>query len=182
MTYIQVINVFTQARGHLNAKKMTVQVHLPWLKVWSSTYSVFIQINDHLAAIPVNLQRKPKKPSKNIRLLTGIHLYMYSLLTVIVSDEKPFKCDYCDESFKLRVYLTKHIKKHTGEDQIKSKKCTFTLDCTFETKTKSQEKIEKYEPYGTTLPATLYIGLGRYVVISGIPKLYLFLITTESAN
>ena len=49
-------------------------------------------------------------------------------LATVHSDERPFKCNYCDSRFKTRPGMMLHIRIHTGEKPFKCKFCekTFT--------------------------------------------------------
>ena len=41
--------------------------------------------------------------------------------------EKPFKCEYCTNSFRMRHQLARHMMQHTGERPFKCDMCTKTF-------------------------------------------------------
>jgi KRAB domain-containing zinc finger protein len=43
------------------------------------------------------------------------------------TDEKPFKCSYCERGFKQKVNLKKHIRIHTGEKPFVCSVCGKTF-------------------------------------------------------
>ena len=44
-------------------------------------------------------------------------------MATLHSDERPFKCNYCDSSFKTKLILVQHERIHTGERPYKCKYC-----------------------------------------------------------
>ena len=42
---------------------------------------------------------------------------------VVKKDEKPYKCEYCDQCFSQRAYLKSHQRVHTGEKPYKCENC-----------------------------------------------------------
>ena len=56
------------------------------------------------------------------KVLAGEHRLKPHMM-VAHSDEKPFACESCGESFKYKIQLEKHVRTHTGEDPYKCSTC-----------------------------------------------------------
>lgn len=86
-------------------------------EICSRVFTSLARIKQHMIAGHVKKKKPVKRPlSPTLCTLCGKYIRdMKPHLKVFHSTERPFKCDYCDATFKQKVHRDTHVRQHTGE-------------------------------------------------------------------
>lgn len=85
--------------------------------ICSRIFTSLARIKQHMIAGHIKKKKQTKRPpSPTLCTLCGKHIRdMKTHLKLIHSTERPFKCDFCDATFKQKVHRDTHMRQHTGE-------------------------------------------------------------------
>lgn len=86
-------------------------------EICSRIFTSLARIKQHMIAGHIKKKKQTKRPlSPTLCTLCGKHIRdMKTHLKIFHSTERPFKCDYCEATFKQKVHRDTHVRQHTGE-------------------------------------------------------------------
>lgn len=86
-------------------------------EICSRVFTSLARIKQHMFAGHIKKKKAVKRPpSPTLCTLCGKHIRdMKNHLKIFHSTERPFKCDYCEATFKQKVHRDTHVRQHTGE-------------------------------------------------------------------
>lgn len=86
-------------------------------EICSRVFTSLARIKQHMIAGHIKKKKQAKRPlSPTLCTLCGKHIRdMKTHLKIFHSTERPFKCDFCDATFKQKVHRDTHVRQHTGE-------------------------------------------------------------------
>lgn len=86
-------------------------------EICSRIFTSLARIKQHMIAGHIRKKKQAKRPlSPTLCTLCGKHIRdMKTHLKIFHSTERPFKCDYCEATFKQKVHRDTHVRQHTGE-------------------------------------------------------------------
>lgn len=95
-----------------NSKKNTYSC-----EICSRIFTSLARIKQHMIAGHIKKKKQAKRPlSPTLCTLCGKHIRdMKTHLKIFHSTERPFKCDFCEATFKQKVHRDTHNRQHTGE-------------------------------------------------------------------
>lgn len=112
----------TAAKKKKPAKKVTKTSKEPkkntyHCEICSRVFTSLARIKQHMIAGHVKKKKPAKRPlSPTLCTLCGKHIRdMKTHLKIFHSTERPFKCDFCEATFKQKVHRDTHVRQHTGE-------------------------------------------------------------------
>ncbi|XP_055303195.1 zinc finger protein 652-B-like [Sitodiplosis mosellana] len=86
-------------------------------EICSRVFTSLARIKQHMIAGHVKKKKPTKRPlSPTLCTLCGKHIRDMKIhLKTFHSTERPFKCDFCEATFKQKVHRDTHVRQHTGE-------------------------------------------------------------------
>lgn len=86
-------------------------------EICSRVFTSLARIKQHMIAGHVKKKKQAKRPlSPTLCTLCGKYIRdMKTHLKIFHSTERPFKCDFCEATFKQKVHRDTHVRQHTGE-------------------------------------------------------------------